>query len=554
MSETLLSVCIIMKNEEKVIDRCLRSLSGIADEIIVVDTGSTDNSKTLALEYADKVYDFEWVDDFSKARNYAASKANGEWILVVDADEYIDRDSFIEFKKKLIDSPPPYNIIALQIVSFLGESGQTTSMNYHSRLYRNDINIYFDRKIHEMLVHKDKSKARHGSLGFQIFHSGYMSENIKEKNKTDRNLNLLLSLKDKTAIDYYFIGNEYKSLDNYKKAVSYYQKSYSFKPDLNLDWVKKMLLYLVDSLNQDGRIEETFEVLDACMEAYPTVVDFLYYKGILDFKCKNYSAAKKVFNDILLQKDKLVTDSSDDFLGYLPLRFLGEIYELENELKKAVKSYSQALSLNPSDDQLWIKLITILAKETSLEELASFLNNNMVNRSTMSPLRVAQILLATSNLDVQKLSRSLLNEELTQSQHDALLVKNLFLDGSSEETLNYFLQRDGDQAIKILTTGLFSIVDFILLALKKEENKLIKFLYNLKYDQPLTNLYKLLFGKNIVNKLSSIEENLFIKIFKQAHILNDQLIVNRLTEKRAFLSNSSRKEILKVINDFDFEV
>ena len=82
-----ISVCMIVKNEERVLARCLDSLSGLADEIIIVDTGSDDKTKEIALSYTDHVYDFVWVDDFSAARNYSFSKAAMVYIYVADADE-----------------------------------------------------------------------------------------------------------------------------------------------------------------------------------------------------------------------------------------------------------------------------------------------------------------------------------------------------------------------------------------------------------------------------------------------------------------------------------
>ncbi|MCY2907094.1 glycosyltransferase family 2 protein [Bacillus anthracis] len=82
-----LSACLIVKNEEEMLGKCLESLRRVIEEIIVVDTGSTDSTKEIARQFTDKVYDFEWMNDFSEARNFAASKANGEWIIAIDADE-----------------------------------------------------------------------------------------------------------------------------------------------------------------------------------------------------------------------------------------------------------------------------------------------------------------------------------------------------------------------------------------------------------------------------------------------------------------------------------
>ena len=92
------SLCMIVKNEEKVLARCLDSLHDLMDEMIIVDTGSTDNTKEIASRYTDKVYDFEWVDDFSAARNFAFSKATGDYIYSADADEVLDAENWEKFK------------------------------------------------------------------------------------------------------------------------------------------------------------------------------------------------------------------------------------------------------------------------------------------------------------------------------------------------------------------------------------------------------------------------------------------------------------------------
>jgi len=100
-----ISVCMIVKNEETVLARCLDSLQGIAEEIIIVDTGSTDRTKEIAAAYTDKIYDFTWIHDFSAARNFAFSKATMEYIYSADADEVLeekDREKFLMLKQVLL--------------------------------------------------------------------------------------------------------------------------------------------------------------------------------------------------------------------------------------------------------------------------------------------------------------------------------------------------------------------------------------------------------------------------------------------------------------------
>ncbi len=86
----MISVCIIAKNEETNIERCLKSLESYKFEIIVVDTGSTDRTKEIALQFTDGVFDYEWTDDFSAARNYAIEQATNDYILMIDCDEYVN--------------------------------------------------------------------------------------------------------------------------------------------------------------------------------------------------------------------------------------------------------------------------------------------------------------------------------------------------------------------------------------------------------------------------------------------------------------------------------
>ncbi len=144
------SVCMIVKDEEKILRRCLNSLKGLADEIIIVDTGSRDATKQIAAEFTDKIYDFEWKMDFSAARNYSFTKATMEYIYTADADEVIDeenRQRFLLLKQKLL---PEIEIVQMKYGNQLSYN-TTYNFNeeYRPKLYRRLRSFRWIDPLHE---------------------------------------------------------------------------------------------------------------------------------------------------------------------------------------------------------------------------------------------------------------------------------------------------------------------------------------------------------------------------------------------------------------------
>ena len=136
-----ISLCMIVKNEAAVLRNCLDSIKDIMDEIIIVDTGSTDDTRKIAEEYTSNVYDFEWVDDFSKARNFAFSKATGDYIYSADADEVLDEENREKFKvlKKVI--MPEVEIVQMIYV--------TEQQNHHTENFVRDLRPKLFKRLRE---------------------------------------------------------------------------------------------------------------------------------------------------------------------------------------------------------------------------------------------------------------------------------------------------------------------------------------------------------------------------------------------------------------------
>lgn len=147
-----LGLCMIVKNEEDCIGRCLNSVAGLFDEMVIVDTGSTDKTKEILKKYTDKVYDFEWIYDFSAARNFSFSKSTCDFIMWLDADDVIykeDLEKLKEFKENLSLDVEAYRMYYSYIQD---ENDNAKILQVRVRVVRNDHINRWEGKIHEVII------------------------------------------------------------------------------------------------------------------------------------------------------------------------------------------------------------------------------------------------------------------------------------------------------------------------------------------------------------------------------------------------------------------
>lgn len=175
-----LSLCMIVKNEEENIDTVLGNARSYADEIIIVDTGSTDNTKKLASKYTDKIYDYEWRHDFSKARNYAFEKANNDYLMWLDADDFVSEKSAKSIVQWKEDGDECDVVICPYVTNFDKDYNPLFQFN-RERIVKNDKRFRFKDRVHEVIVPSGKIVVNNDII---IFH------NKKNKPYTTRNLDI----------------------------------------------------------------------------------------------------------------------------------------------------------------------------------------------------------------------------------------------------------------------------------------------------------------------------------------------------------------------------
>lgn len=182
------SVCMIVKNEERVLARCLDSLEGLYDELIIVDTGSTDKTKEIAGRYTDKVYDFEWVNDFSAARNFAFSHATMDYIYSADADEVLDADNRKLFKQLVDNILSEIEIVQMKYGNQL-EFGTVYNFDeeYRPKLFKRLRNFVWIEPVHEQvridpivfdsdIVITHMPESNHSGRDFSVFEKAILRD------------------------------------------------------------------------------------------------------------------------------------------------------------------------------------------------------------------------------------------------------------------------------------------------------------------------------------------------------------------------------------------
>ena len=278
-----LSLAMIVKNEARCLARCLRSVQNAVDEIIVVDTGSTDRTVDIAGEFAAKVFHFDWCDDFSAARNFALAQAAGDWILVLDADETVGEPLAEEIKKFIQGAP---QIGRLKIVSGFRRHGQTLrSQTFVSRLFPRGAR--FEGKIHEQII----SPLPRVNLSGELAHDGYL-----ETQKSDRNVKLLRAALEREPDNAYLLHQlalEYTSLDQPEKAFPCLQQAFArmqpadpFAPNVVVD-----LLYAAMAVKQFDAGLETIARSENNLAGFP---DFHLARGLFYMNLIRNDTAKHI--------------------------------------------------------------------------------------------------------------------------------------------------------------------------------------------------------------------------------------------------------------------
>lgn len=344
-----ISICIITKNESDLLKQCLERLAPIAEkyghEILVTDTGSTDSTLTLCQSFGVSLYEFQWIDDFAAARNYAADHAKNDWILCVDSDEFITKWDEEDLQQQIKNHPAGIGIMNRVDTCGFGKN-QYQSLGRIERLYNRHIFAY-EKPIHEQIWPKDKKTKYHNfTIKIESEHHAYSGNAEDLKPKSLRNIRLLEKEFAKNPHDPYVLfqlGQSYYMMEEFEKALYYYDLGLAEDVDPAMNYVNTMVVSYGYTLLNLKMFEKALE-LEGIYDVFGKRADFVFLMGMIYMN-------NGLLEDAVFQFEKATTLDDVEVIGANSFRAwynLGVIYECSGQKEKALSYYQKCGDFSPA--------------------------------------------------------------------------------------------------------------------------------------------------------------------------------------------------------------
>jgi tetratricopeptide (TPR) repeat protein len=364
---TRLSLCMIVKNEEKYLEGCLQSVQGVVDEIIIVDTGSEDRTMEIAAQYGAMVIPFTWVNDFSAARNESLRHATGDWILYLDADERLAKGQGQLLRSLLRNMNAGAYTLIIEGDHYLS-TGITRQVNAYPRLFRSHPSLTFTGRIHEQIT------PSLNALGLKVIdssivieHLGYGLDFETVKKKCRRNIEILREYLVEHPDDGYTrfqIGNTLSVMEDYGNAKIELESV--LRQSSVADSIKASVLNLLSEI--DIREENFVRAVDRCLASLKIAgyqVTARWYLAAARIAVGNYLEAVDPLNGLLeilrVPSSRHRAEIAYDILLDESVVYsrLGLCYENTQKFHEASEAYFRAAMLKPQQENTIEALIRV---------------------------------------------------------------------------------------------------------------------------------------------------------------------------------------------------
>lgn len=394
-----ISVCIIVKNEQNNIEHCLKCLTPYMPEIIVVDTGSTDNTKAIASQYTDRVYDFSWINDFAAAKNFAISKATNSYVMVLDSDEFIESLDIQKLQEELQKHPDQVGRIFRRNV-FERNGTQQENTEWINRIFSKE-QFHYEGCIHEQVTAINGEAYKTYQAPVVILHTGYDLPEGERKQKAERNIILLRqelqrlliaflqkadlsdnvnktfvpveseydekqcvnkilsiieagddlsdTLQHEEQLPYilYQLGKGYYMAENYAEACAYFSCALSFDLNPKLEYVIDMVETYGYALINNGQASDAL-FFESIQNEFGNTADFQFLMGLIYMNNARFEEAVAAFLKATKYKESRNVGANSCMAFYN----IAVIYECLGMMDEAKRYYEMCGEYGPAEERL----------------------------------------------------------------------------------------------------------------------------------------------------------------------------------------------------------
>lgn len=440
MTKPTISLCMIVKNEANHLSCCLSSVRDAVDEIIVVDTGSTDETVSIAESFGAKVISLPWNGDFSYSRNAGLELAKGTWIFILDADEELDENHKEELR--LCSAHLEYDGFFMQVHNHTGESkfSPTATINPILRMFRNRPEHRFRGKIHEQIAYSITERNPNAALhisSVKIHHYGYVDAIVAKKDKIHRNLKLLEEeLRDNPddPFHHYNMAVEYMRMNDYRHALQHIRKSIALIiPEIS--YAHLLYKYEARCLLTLGEYQEAIQACDRGISLFPDYTDLYHLKGITQLASGTKSQAKDAFIrsvEIGPAPEHYHTEAG---IGtFLSAYALGQLFEESGDDANAIHWYTEAVKHNSNMIQPLLRVFRIFKSLGMEKDIPRLLSERFRMRSPEAVIKVVKALMEDSCFQAASTLLSQLNGEKYDQYQSFAILKCDILSGKASES------------------------------------------------------------------------------------------------------------------------
>ncbi|SHK30653.1 glycosyltransferase [Desulforamulus aeronauticus] len=383
-----LSACSIVKNEAKNIARSIESYKDVVDEIIIVDTGSTDNTVEICQSLGAKVLHFEWINDFAAAKNYALQHAQGEWILFLDADEWfvpkLNDDRIFKVLDK-VEKLPDVVAIKTTLCNIDETTGFISTKNSCARILKNGSGVHYVGKIHEDIRRNGQPVHTATLEELEIYHCGYAQGRVV--GKSHRNLEILYDIyrtgKADTAT-YFYLCRENALINNYSEALKFYELFFRQKNCEQVILSANIFVSIYEhgiDIKQNNMDRFTFQDIltdiESAIEKYPDIPSHYHLKALHYYNFGfDFDQALELFEKAISLHKEYKGPYINSFAKSLPEAYwyMAQIYRAKHKQDKAFDYLVLSLQEKPLQDGSFQELLQLIRNQSD-EDVILFLNS-----------------------------------------------------------------------------------------------------------------------------------------------------------------------------------